>query len=109
MSVNLTTAQPTVKPLGSGTQWPNQESCHCAAPWSPFLIQNRATGFLKPHMYLEAFLPAVSPAPSFSEWAGPSSRAVSGPVTLVCIWEGAGRGCVIGVCPEMKKKKYTCI
>lgn len=104
MSVNPTTAQPTVKPLGSGTQWPNQESCHCAAPWSPFLIQNRATGFLKPHMYLEAFLPAMSPAPSFSEWAGPSSRAVSGPVPLVCIWEGAGRRCVIGVCPEMKKK-----
>lgn len=31
--------------------------------------------------------------------------AVSGPVPLVCIWEGEGRRCVIGVCLEMKKKK----
>lgn len=109
MSVNPTSAQPTVKPLGSGSQWLNQESCHCAAPGSPFLIQNRAHRLLEaPHVPLG--LSACSLV------LPPASVNGQAPPHVCCVWPnafglhlGGGGQKVCDWSVSRDEKKYTCI
>lgn len=98
MSVNPATARPTVKPLGPGSWVLVTEIRSLVTVLHPgplFLIQKRAHRLLEaPRVPRGLSACKLCPAPSFSEWAGPSSCMLC---LAQCLWFAFGRGRAEGV------------